>query len=246
MKKIFSVLTCFLLLLSLTACEKMDPKYGQSEAKAAKEEKTEDAVLKEQTQISEIKSSDEVMPLYFDISLYDEENYSDIYLGEDFKHQITYAGSTLVVPTDYSNMAEKGWSLVASDKYSEDSQILVGKSLKVQFVNEYGNQITAVFYNNNKSSVLLKDCPIVKFIIAENNLLVKDSVYTQFWVNGISNECAITDIIESLGAPSHFYSISETKYYLDWFISESDRRNGITVYVDVTEDHIDSIEFSHY
>lgn len=246
MKKIFSVLICFLLAVGLTACEKMDPKYGQSETKTDKAEKSESTVSKEQIEISEIKSNDEVMPIYFDISLYDEENYSDIYLGKDFEYRITYAGSTLNVPCDYSDMTEKGWTLVPSDKYSEDSQILVGKSLKVQFVNEYGKQITAVFYNNNKSSVLLKECQIVKFIIAENNLVNNESVYAQFWVNGVSNECAITDIIQCLGAPSHFYSINDNKYYLDWFITESDRRNRITVYVDIAEDHIDSIEFSHY
>lgn len=49
---------------------------------------------------------------------------------------------------------------------------------------------------------------------------------------------AITDIIDTLGTPSHFYGISENNYYLDYFISRDDRRNGITVYIDPANDSI--------
>ena len=143
-------------------------------------------------------------------------------------------------------MQKNGWSLVESDQYNEDSQILAGKSLKVDFVNEYHRQITAVFYNDKQSSATLKKCPIVKFIVAENTFTTPDSVYGQFWVNGVSNTLAITDIIECLGSPSHFYRVDENKYYLDWFITKSDRRSGITVYIDTENDQIDAIEFSHY
>ena len=113
-------------------------------------------------------------------------------------------------------------------------------------LNDYNKKITAVFYNSKKSSVSLKKCPIVKFIIKQNGLIVPESQYGQFWINGISNVSAITDTIQFLGFPSHFYRISENKYYLDWFISEEDRRSGITVYVDTAEDHVDSIEFAYY
>ena len=57
---------------------------------------------------------------------------------------------------------------------------------------------------------------------------------------------AITDIIHVLGTPSHFYAISDTSYYLDYFISKKDRRNGITVYINPVDDIITKIEFSYY
>ena len=243
MKKILCLLLCCASLISLAACEKFDDNYGKSSAvkePIATADKTEN-----QIKIPEIKSDDSVMPTYFDISLYDEENYADIYLGEDFEYKITYVGSAITVPSSYKEMSKEGWTLLSSDEYNEDSQILAGKSITVEFVNEYDKKITAVFYNNKKSSTALKKCPIVKFIIKEN-IIDANAEYGQFFVNGVNNVSAITDIIGRLGSPSHFYCVSENKYYLDWFISESDRRSGITIYVDTAEDHIDSIEFSYY
>ncbi len=244
MKKILSLILCCVCLLSLAACEKFDENYGKSSAK--QEQKAEDSKDSgKEIKIPEIKSDDSVMPTYFDISLYDEENYADIYLGEDFEYKITYVGSSLSVPSSYKNLTKDGWSLVLSDEYNEDSQILAGKSMTVEFINEYDKKLTAVFYNNKKSSVSLKKCPIVKFIIKEN-VIDANAPYGQFFVNGVNNVSAITDIIERLGSPSHFYCVSENKYYLDWFITEKDRRSGITIYIDTAEDHIDSIEFSYY
>ncbi len=244
MKKILCLLLCCASLISLAACEKFDNNYGKSSAI----QKTDDSDLKKTSEgikIPEIKSDDSVMPTYFDISLYDEENYSDIYLGEDFEYKITYVGSAITVPSSYKEMTKEGWTLLSSEEYNEDSQILAGKSITVEFVNEYDKKITAVFYNNKKSSTALKKCPIVKFIVKEN-IIDANAEYGQFFVNGVNNVSAITDIIERLGSPSHFYCVSENKYYLDWFITKSDRRSGITIYVDTAEDHIDSIEFSYY
>lgn len=243
MKRILSILLCCVFLLSLLACEKFDEDYGKSSSK------TQIADTKEENKeikIPEIKSDDTVMPTYVDISLYDEENYADIYLGNKFKYKITYVGSAIKMPWSYDDITEEGWTLVSSDEYNEDSQILAGKSLTVEFVNDYNKKITSVFYNGTTSSLSIKECPLVKCIIKENGLLNAESSYGQFWVNGVSNVSAITDIIELLGSPSHFYRVSENKYYLDWFISKEDRRSGITVYVDTAEDHIDSIEFSYY
>lgn len=242
MKRILSVILCCLFVTLLCACQKFDDNYGKS---SSKESTAADSVSK-QIKIPEIKSDDSVMPTYIDISLYDEENYADIYLGEKFEYKVTYAGSALSVPSSYANITKEGFKLADSEEYNEDSQILAGKSLTADFVNEYNKKITAVFYNNKKSSVSLKKCPIVKFIIKENELSNPESEYGQFWINGISNVSAITDAIEYLGSPSHFYCISENKYYLDWFITKQDRRSGITVYVDTAEDTIDSIEFSYY
>ena len=242
MKRILSVMLCCLFVTLLCACQKFDDNYGKSSSK----ESTAADIVSKQIKIPEIKSDDSVMPTYIDISLYDEENYADIYLGEKFEYKVTYAGSALSVPSSYANITKEGFKLADSEEYNEDSQILAGKSLTADFVNEYNKKITAVFYNNKKSSVSLKKCPIVKFIIKENELSNPESEYGQFWINGISNVSAITDAIEYLGSPSHFYCISENKYYLDWFITKQDRRSGITVYVDTAEDTIDSIEFSYY
>lgn len=244
MKKLVSLFLCCLFLIGLTACEKFDDNYGKSSVK--KEEVTSDtSSVYEDVKIPDIKSDDSVMPTYLDISLYDEENYADIYLGKDFEYKITYVGSALEVPSSYKKMTKEGWSLIESDEYNEDSQVMAGKSLTVDFVNEYNKKLTAVFYNDKRSSASLKKCPIVKFIVKEN-IIDANAPYGQFWVNGVSNVSAITDIIECLGSPSHFYCVSENKYYLDWFITESDRRSGITIYIDTAEDHIDSIEFSYY
>lgn len=244
MKKILCVALCSVFLLSLSACEKFDDNYGKSSSVSQTESNTSKKAT-EDIKIPEIKSDDTVMPTYVDISLYDEENYADIYLGKDFKYKITYVGSALEVPSSYKNLTKEGWTLVESDEYNADSQILAGKSITTEFTNEYNKKITAVFYNDKKSSVSLKKCPIVKFIIKEN-IIDANAEYGQFFVNGVNNVSAITDIIERLGSPSHFYCVSENKYYLDWFITESDRRSGITIYVDTAEDRIDSIEFSYY
>lgn len=244
MKKILCLGLCCIFLLGLTACEKFDDNYGKSSS-VSKTESDASKKVSEDIKIPEIKSDDSVMPTYVDISLYDEENYADIYLGKDFKYKITYVGSALEVPSSYKNLTKEGWTLVESDEYNADSQILAGKSITTEFTNEYNKKITAVFYNDKKSSVSLKKCPIVKFIIKEN-IIDANAEYGQFFVNGVNNVSAITDIIERLGSPSHFYCVSENKYYLDWFITESDRRSGITIYVDTAEDRIDSIEFSYY
>lgn len=245
MKKIMAFAFVVLLIFALASCEKMDPDYGASNASSTAE-KAEEEKKYEDVEIPAIKSDDEVMPTYFDISLYDEENYSDIYLGKKFEYNISYSGSEIEVPSSYKKMLKNGWSVVESEEYNKDSQLLAGKSLKVNFVNEYKKQIVAVFHNSTNSSAALKNCPIAKFIIPENVMNNPDSVYGQFFVNGVSNESAITDIIEYLGAPSHFYNEGDGKYYLDYFISEKDKRCGITVYIDVNNDTVDAIEFSMY
>ena len=57
---------------------------------------------------------------------------------------------------------------------------------------------------------------------------------------------AITDVINTLGTPSHFYKVADNNYYLDYFITKKDRRNGITVYLDPVEDLVTAVEFSYY
>lgn len=230
-----------LSLFALTAgCSKMEE--GGSESVTKDTVSTSSGEIK----IPEIKSEDTIMPNFFDISLYDEENYADIYLGKKFEFNVTYCGSKLSVPSSFKQMKKEGWRIIDGSEYNEDSTVLAGSSVEVVFVNDYNNHINAVFYNDRNSSAALKKCDLVKFKIKENIHDNADSPYGQFWVNGISNGSAITDIVNYLGAPSHFYAVSETQYYLDYFIYEKDKRSGITVYVNPTDDTVHSIEFSYY
>lgn len=245
MKRLTCLLICCVFVFGLVGCEKFDSDYGKSMVESTEEKSDEYKNIK----IPEIKSDDSIMPTFVDISLYDEENYADIYLGEDFEYNITYCGEEITVPTTYADFTAKGWVLADTNSYKADSQIQVGKSLEVDFVKtceEKTIKITAVFYNKGMTLTTLEKCPVVKFKIKENVLFKTDSQYTNFVVNGVSNASAITDIVEVLGAPSHFYRISNNKYYLDWFITSKDRRSEITIYVDMAEDHIDAIEFSYY
>ncbi len=236
-KKI-SVFLVAVIMLILVGCSPVDTSSG--EENESKSDKYEDV------SVPEITSEDSVMPTFFDISHYNVENYAEIYLGKDFNLKATYAGSEIEVPTTYKKMVAKGFSIPETNEYSEKSIVLAGKNLKADFVNEYGNKITAVFHNSSNSSVELKKCKIVKFIIAGNSLLSEDSKYGQFFVNGVTNGSAITDVIEYLGAPSHFYCEGNGQYYLDYFVSKEDMRSGITVYIDTNEDNVTAIEFSNY
>ena len=243
--KVIAAVLCLISVFLLTSCEKMDEDYGKSNSKQVSEnsnstKETEELVY------PEIKSSDNVMPKYFDISSFDEENYSDIYLGKKFKYNITYAGSVLDVPTTYSKMNKKGWDISGSSQYKKDSLVTAGKMIEVELYNEYDNRIIAVFHNSARSSKKLIKCDIVKFIVPENCLNVSKSYYGQFWVNGVTNQSAINDIVENLGIPSHFYALNSRHYYLDYFISEENKRSGITVHVDPENDIVLAIEFASY
>ena len=131
MKRIISIVLCCAFLFCLSACEKFDENYGKS---SAQPQKSDDQVATNEIKIPEIKSDDSVMPTYFDISLYDEENYADIYLGKKFKYKVTYCGSTFDVPVNYKDVIKDGWTLMESDEYNEDSHILAGKSITVDLI----------------------------------------------------------------------------------------------------------------
>ena len=232
------VLVC--LVMCLTGCSVFDEDYGKSERETVSE------TPRVNITVPEIMSDDENMPTYFDISLYDEENYADIYLGDDYKYKITYSGSVLNVPTTYSNMIKDGWEFVESEEVKPDSKIMARRSAEVQFKDSLDKEIKAVFYNKSNSSKSLTSCPIVKFIVAENSLYKKGTVYGQFWINGVSNESAITDVIDCLGAPSHFYAVNKNVYYLDYFLTEKDRRSKIRVYINLANDCVTKAEVSLY
>ena len=239
----YTALICVILsatVLFMSGCSIFDKDYGTSETVSPKSSKRADV------KIPEIKSEDEIMPTYFDISLYDEENYSDIYLGKDYPYKATYSGNSIEVPSSYKEMIKRGFRFLETNEVKPDSKIMSGKSAKVSFEDSYGKQIIAVFYNKSNSIETLTSCPIVKFCISENFLYNPESVYGQFWINGVSNESAITDVIECLGEPSHFYAVSEDNYYLDYFLNKDDKRSKIRVYINVSNDCVTGVEFSLY
>lgn len=231
----------FSIVLSLTGCSKVDRSDDNNSAPSTtvKQDYTD-------IKIPEIKSEDQVMPTYVDISIYDVENYADLYLGKNFKFKITYSGSEITVPISYKDMTGKDWTLVEENEITADSNIMAGKYQQVRFKNEFGTELIGVFYNSSNSSKSLKKCKIVKFIIPENKAEIPNSVYGDFWVNGVSNNSAITDVIQCLGAPSHFYAVSPDEYYLDYFLFEEDKRNKITVYINPSEDSVKSIQFAKF
>ena len=152
--RLTAVLTAFIMLLALCGCEKFDENYGKSMSVDNGSDKASATELI----YPEIKSSDEVMPKYFDISRFDEENYSNIYLGKRFKFSITYAGSVFSVPTTFSKVQKEGWQLSESGQYSKDSVITAGKNIEAELYNEYDKRIVAIFYNSSKSSKKLTKC----------------------------------------------------------------------------------------
>ena len=231
---------CLFLIISLTACSKIDPNYGvKSKEKSTTEEKLNfDKDMK-------IMSDDRVMPNYVDISLFDEENYADIYLGKKFEIDAVFMGESFPVPTVLSEMAEKGWTLAEGNEYDEHSLVFAYETISIVLQNEKGIKVKAKCYNSSRSSVKLEKCNIVMFRI-ENDFYKNSKEYTPFNINGITNTMAITDIIDILGTPSHFYGVNSKSYYLDYFITKRDRRNGITIYVNPVEDSITAIEFSYY
>jgi len=243
MKKTFTkilLVFCSLCFVVTCACSPVD-RTNSSETESTTT-KTDYSNVK----IPEISSEDTVMPTYFDISLYNAQNFAEIYLGKNFKLKTTYCGVEFDLPCTYKDMLEKDFTLVGNEEYAENSIILAGKSLKVRFKNELDKEIIAVFNNSSNSSVELKKCRIVKMIIPQNSLYNENSMFDEFWVNGINNHSAITDIVEYLGAPSHFYAVNETSYYFDYYISQKDLRPAIRVFVDPREDVVTSIEFAKY
>ena len=234
------VLSAVLLLISavllLSSCSPVDKNYAVS-SESSVSSVTSVKSAPEGVNRPAIMSDDKIMPQFVDISVFDEENYSEVYLGKKFKFNVSFAGDEFTVPTSVSVLAKKGWKLLENSQYDEDSLVYACDSVETVFEKEDGTRITATFFNSSNSSVKLNKCSIVKFKI-------DNDFYTN--ADGINNKMAITDIIDTLGTPSHFYGISEDNYYLDYFITEKDRRNGITVYINPSDDSVTAVEFSYY
>ena len=234
------LLAALLTLLFTVSCSPVDRNYGVESKPPETASQTESGA-----EPRKIMSSDRVMSKYLDISLFDEENYSSVYLGKRFRIKASFAGDDFTAPMKFSAMIKKGWKLADSEDWNEDSPVLACESVDVVFVREDGKKIAAVLYNSSNNSVKLKKCYVVKMRF-ENDFYANPKQYSDLNVNGLNNKMAITDIMDTLGTPSHFYGVSQESYYLDYFISENDRRNGISVYINPVEDTITAIEISYY
>ncbi|MBE6749758.1 MAG: hypothetical protein E7560_01165 [Ruminococcaceae bacterium] len=241
--KIFCLIISVLLIFSAAACSPVDDDYGVSSVEEVTDKEAEN--IADENVDTTIMSLDRVMSNYFDISLFDEENYANIYLGKKFEIDATFAGDEFTVPMRMSKLEEIGWQIAEGNAYDGNSLIFTYETVDVVFINENGAKIYAQFFNSSRSSRKIKDCNIVKFKIM-NDFYLNNAAYNSFSVNGITNTMAITDIVDTLGTPSHFYKVSDTSYYLDYFVTKKDRRNGITVYINPVDDLITAIEFSCY
>lgn len=230
--KLLATLMSIVIVLSLSACSEVD---NVSDVMPDETEiKTTSYV-----ELPEIATLDKKMSTYFDISLFDEENYANIFLGKKFKFDITFNEKALTVPTTLEELNKNGFNISAGSDYDDDSYIYARETVTLEFTGE-NTTFTALFYNSSNSSVRLKKCKIAKIRI-ENNGDTPD-----FNINGIHNTSAVTDVIDALGTPSHFYAMTDDTYYFDYFILKTDRRNKIRVYVDLINDSVTAVEFSYY
>lgn len=238
--KYVAFIMALILMLTTIGCSKVDNDYGVSSEALADTESVQSL-----QSLPEVYSLDNKMSKYFDISLFDEENYANIYLGRNFKIKANYSGSEFVFPITMEDIAKNGWHLVSGSDYDENSLVYAKETVDLYFTNEEGAKIWALFYNSSNSSVRLSKCNIAKFRI-ENNYFKTKEKYHKFNVNGITNTTVITDIIQILGTPSHFYQMTEDTYYFDYFLQKRDRRNKIRVYINLTDDSVTAVEFSCY
>ncbi len=239
--KVLSFLIVMCLIFSCVGCAVPDKNYGITESTA--EDSLPEKSIKEDS--SKITSLDNEMSRYFDITLFDEENYSDIFIGKNFKLSAKYCNTDFVLPTDIITINKQGWKLVNGSDYDKNSLIYAKETAEVNFTDDSGHIITALFYNELNTSVRFSECPIVKLSL-KNNYLNSPEEYAAFNFNGITNTSVVTDIFQILGTPSHFYKKSNNSYYFDYFYEESDRRNKIRIYVNLNYDTITEIEFSNY
>ncbi len=239
--KFICLLLIILIIFSVCGCSPVDKEYGVSSSVSSVVSEVEYEIVED----TKIMSSDRVMPRFFDISLFDEENYSEVYLGKKFSITPVINSIPFVVPAKLHEVEALGWNLCEGNSYDANSLVFAHETVDLYFENENGVKIFAQVYNSSRSSKKLEECYIVKFKI-DNAFYSNPNEYITFDINGINNTMAITDVINILGVPSHFYKVSDTSYYLDYFITKKDRRNGITVYINPVDDLISAIEFSYY
>lgn len=235
-KKFLATILTVVLLLGLSACT-VSPNEN---AGIANDSSTEE--VNSFNELPEIISLDKKMANYFDISLFDEENYSNNYLGKKFEFNVTYNDKKITVPTTLEELNKAEFAIQAGSEYNENSYIFAKETITLKFA-DFNSSFTALFYNSSNKSKRLNSCNIAK-IRLENSLNTRNIVH--FNINGIDNYSTVTDVITILGTPSHFYAVTENNYYFDYFISKADRRNKIRVYVDLEDDFVSAVEISYY
>ncbi|MBR3908664.1 MAG: hypothetical protein IKJ50_02980, partial [Clostridia bacterium] len=179
------------------------------------------------------------------ISRYDEENYAEIYLGKKYEIKANFDNTLFTLPTNLENLALSGWELAKGSDYDDKSLIFAKETVELILKNSDGAKIKALFYNSSNSSVRLAECDIVKLRF-DNNFSGKGKDYNAFDVNGVTNTSVVTDVVGTLGAPSHFYKKTEKTYYFDYFLHKRDRRNKIRVYLNLEKDEVTAVEVSKY
>ena len=235
-RKILSAILIAISLCLLCSCTAV-PNSNQD---LSESDKTDD--VGSYNELPDIVSLDKKMANYFDISLFDEENYSNIYLGKKFKFDVKYNDKKITVPTTLEKLKESEFLIQQGSEYDENSYIFAKETITLKFA-DANSSFTALFYNSSNTSKRLNKCNITK-IRLENSLNTRNIVH--FNVNGIDNYSTVTDVITTLGTPSHFYATTEDTYYFDYFISKSDRRNKIRVFIDLTDDYVTAVEISYY
>ncbi len=189
----------------------------------------------------EIPSDDTVMTPFLDISFYNVENYSEIYLGDDFKVDALFDNTKISLPATYSEMAKKGFSFIETSDFNENSLLYAGDKQTAYLVNKNGFVLSAVFYNNSNESKKASKCDIVKFELANDAEQIPN-----FRINGISSASSLSEAITFLGYPSHFHDEGNGIYLLDYFFSKKDLRNRISLHVNPAEDTVVSISLTRF
>lgn len=241
-----ALLLAVVLLVSLCGCVVVpEESASSSQVPSSSEQKMTESTEEVKDTAPKITSSDTKMSKFFDISLFDEENYSSVYLGEKFVIDAVYNDKKISLPAKISELTASGWHLAEGNDYNENSLVFANESVELSFENEKGAKFSALFYNSSNKSIRISECNIVKIHI-DNGYAKNHSSFFKFNVCGITNTSAVTDIIYTLGTPSHFYKKSDESYYFDYFLMESDRRNKIRIYIDLADDCVTTIEFARY
>ena len=242
MKKSFGrivVLVLALTLTLLTACSEVET--SSSPKKASKSNSADAGYRYKDVVPPEISSDDRVMSTFVDISLYNVENYAEIYLGKNFKITAEFDGIKITAPSDYKTLTDNGFTVAENQNYNGDSPLYAGDKQFITFKSPNGNYLNAEFYNDSAKSKAINECVLVKYECKNDD--INGACLT---VNGISHSSSLSEVITKLGYPSHFHKEDNGLYSLDYFLDKKDLRNRITVYANTEEDTITSISFCDY
>ena len=160
--KFTALLLIAFLIITCTGCRAKDKSDKTSSVNNSSDQ------TNSLNKLPEIISLDKKMANYFDISLFDEENYSDIYLGKGFKFNVTYNDKVLTVPTTINKLEEIGFKIQPGSEYNPESYIYAKETVTLNFADE-NSSFSALFYNSSNSSVRLNECSIAKIRIENNH-----------------------------------------------------------------------------